>query len=114
MQAREYGPNLWPPFARMSTKPGLGIEAGYSLQGEMHDDKLWLGGSRFSPVPRYMMEILKVSNSELYARIKQRRQDAALDPGAQLHQTYERLKVREQVFAAQLFQKHKEQYHGYF
>jgi len=105
---RVYG-TLQPPFARMSRRPGLGLEAVYSLGTEFWDDKMDVGGGRVAPVPRYFMNALKVSNPLLWGSIKERRKVAD-----SVHKSPARLRVREQVFLAKLKQSHKELDHGNF
>jgi len=102
------------PFARMSTRPGLGLEAVYSLDSEFERDDIWLGGSRSSPLPRYFMETLKASNPPLYERLVKRRKDKANKPDSILEQRPERLLVREQVLKAKLASSHGVNYHADF
>jgi len=111
--ALHYG-NLWSPFARMSRRPGLGRAGAIELQNEVSDDKLWLGGDRFSPVPKYFMNLYKELNPELFETLSLKRESLSASQQYRLDQSHHRLKVREQVFAALLSQSHKENHHADF
>lgn len=84
----------------MSRRPGIG--AGYF---EKHERELWTHDSiihngREASVPRFYDKLLKRSDPERFAELKQKRIDAAREPARRGDNTPERLASREKVKTA--------------
>lgn len=95
-----------PEYATMSRRPGLGQTWFNKYHSEVYpSDEVIVRGKKCKP-PRYYDKLLEKQNPELLKLIKDQRKKAAIEHEAD--QTWERLKVREEVQEAKIRDKKRE------